>query len=69
MQNAAQGSSSVSVSKKIDEESEKSSTPQSPTGSGADTLDEPRPKFMSDSSESEEEDVSEVCLLSTVSPV
>lgn len=63
MQNAGQGSSSVTMNKKNGEESEKSSTPQSsPTGSGADNLDEPHSKLMSDSSESEEDDVSEVCV-------
>lgn len=54
MQNAAQSSSSDILK-------EKESTPQSsPTGSGTDPLDLSRPKFISDSSESEEDDVSEV---------
>ncbi|KAK6627845.1 hypothetical protein RUM44_010324 [Polyplax serrata] len=67
MQNVAQGSSSDS--QKIEKgnahhDTEKSSTPQSsnssPTKSGTETFSELQPKFMTDSSESEEDDVSEV---------
>lgn len=67
MQNVAQGSSSDSH--KIEKgnahhDTEKSSTPQSsnssPTKSGIENFSELQPKFMTDSSESEEDDVSEV---------
>ncbi|KAL0275144.1 UNVERIFIED_CONTAM: hypothetical protein PYX00_003100 [Menopon gallinae] len=67
MQNVAQGSSSDSH--KIEKgnahhDTEKSSTPQSsnssPTKSGTENFSELQPKYMTDSSESEEDDVSEV---------
>jgi len=61
MQNSTPSYTSKNQQKKVGEQSEKSSTPQSiPIGTGADTIEESRPKFISDSSESEEEDVSEV---------
>lgn len=66
MQNVAQGS--TADNQKLDklnvQEVGKSSTPQSsnssPTKSETDTFSELQPRFMSDSSESEDEDVSEV---------
>lgn len=66
MQNVAQGS--TADSQKLDklsvQELGKSSTPQSsnssPTKSETDTFSELQPRFMSDSSDSEDEDVSEV---------
>lgn len=60
MQNSAEGCSSSNVNKNSGKDSGKSTPVSSPTGSGPDLTDEPRPKFMSDSSESEEDDVSEV---------
>lgn len=66
MQNVAQGSTTDNqkLEKLNAHEVGKSSTPQSsnssPTKSETDTFSELQPRFMSDSSESEEEDVSEV---------
>jgi len=73
MQNVAQGSSSDG--QKVDKvnivDLGKSSTPHSsnssPTKSETDTFSELQPRFMSDSSESEDDDVSEVyCKFITV---
>lgn len=66
MQNVAQGSSSDSqkVEKGNAHHDTEKSSPQSsnssPTKSGTETFSELQPKFMTDSSESEEDDVSEV---------
>lgn len=66
MQNVSQGTTSDSqkLEKLSVQEVGKSSTPQSPnsspTKSETDTFAELQPRFMSDSSDSEDEDVSEV---------
>lgn len=66
MQNVAQGSTADNqkLEKLSGQEVGKSSTPQSsnssPTKSETDTFSELQPRFMSDSSDSEDEDVSEV---------
>lgn len=68
MQNVAQGSTTDNQKlEKINaHEVGKSSTPQSsnssPTKSETDTFSELQPRFMTDSSESEDEDVSEVII-------
>lgn len=66
MQNVSQGTTSDSqkLEKLSVQDVGKSSTPQSPnsspTKSETDTFSELQPRFMSDSSDSEDEDVSEV---------
>jgi ankyrin repeat domain-containing protein 17 len=69
MQNVAQGSTSENQKPEkvnIQHDIGKSSTPissnSSPTKSETETFSELQPRFMTDSSESEEEDVSEVIL-------
>lgn len=69
MQNVAQGSTSdnqkpekVSVQHDIGKSSTPISSNSSPTKSETETFSELQPRFMTDSSESEEEDVSEVIL-------
>lgn len=69
MQNVAQGSTSdnqnpekVNVQHDIGKSSTPISSNSSPTKSETETFSELQPRFMTDSSESEEEDVSEVIL-------
>lgn len=74
MQNVAQGpSSDIQKLEKVNVQHDigKSSTPissnSSPTKSETETYSELQPRFMSDSSESEEDDVSEVKMIKTMS--
>ena len=69
MQNVAQGSTSdnqnpekVNILHDIGKSSTPVSSNSSPTKSETETFSELQPRFMTDSSESEEEDVSEVIL-------
>ena len=74
MQNVAQGSSSdnqkpekVNVQHDIAKSSTPISSNSSPTKSETETFSELQPRFMTDSSESDEEDVSEVIILFSIS--